>query len=95
MTAWKLYLENISYTQRENGQSLFVQVCQNADTLFYSRLMCYSLHNPHKGVNIFEIVELFKKEQALTEIEIRQLMAGGTRRRQAPRRRNQVESKPL
>ena len=54
-----------------------------------------SLHNPHKGVNIFEIVEFFKKEQASTEIEIRQLMAGSTRRRQAPRQRNKVESKPL
>ena len=39
-------------------------------------------------LNIFEIVELFKKEQASTEVEIRQLMAGGTRRRQAPRWRN-------
>ena len=38
-------------------------------------------------LNIFEIVELFKKEQALTEIEMRQSMAGGTRRRQAPHRR--------
>ena len=32
-------------------------------------------------LNTFEIVELFKKEQ----VQIRQLMAGGTRRRQAPR----------
>ena len=39
-------------------------------------------------LNIFEIVELFKKEQTSTEVEIRQLMAGETRRRQAPRRRN-------
>ena len=31
-------------------------------------------------LNIFEIVKLFKKEQASTEVEIRQLMAGGTRR---------------
>ena len=38
--------------------------------------------------NIFEIEELFKKEQASTEVKMRQLMAGGTRRRQAPRRRN-------
>ena len=37
-------------------------------------------------LNIFDIVELFKKEQASTEDEIRQLMAEGTRRRQAPRR---------
>ena len=37
-------------------------------------------------LNIFGIVELFKKEQASTEVKIRQLMAGGTRRRQAPRR---------
>ena len=36
-------------------------------------------------LNIFEIVELFKKEQASTEIEIRQLMTG-TRRKQAPHR---------
>ena len=35
-----------------------------------------------------EIVELFKIKQALTEVKIRQLMAGGTRKRQAPRRRN-------
>ena len=46
-------------------------------------------------LNIFEIVELFKKEQASTQVEIRQLMAGGTRRRQAPRRKNEDESKPL
>ena len=38
-------------------------------------------------LNIFDIVELFKKEQASTEDEIRQLMAEGTRRRQAPCRR--------
>ena len=30
-------------------------------------------------LNIFEIVELFKREQALTEVKSRQLMAGGTR----------------
>ena len=47
-------------------------------------------------LNIFEILELFfKKEQASTQVEIRQLMAGGTRRRQAPRRTNEDESKPL
>ena len=34
------------------------------------------------------MIKLFKKEQASTEVEIRQLMAGGTRRRQAPGRRN-------
>ena len=34
------------------------------------------------------MIELFKKEQASTEVQIRQLMAGGTRRRQVPRRRN-------
>ena len=39
-------------------------------------------------LNIFEIVELFKKEQASTQVKIRQLMAGGTRRRQAPCQRN-------
>ena len=39
-------------------------------------------------LNIFENVELFKKEQASAEVKIRQLMAGGTRRRQAPHRRN-------
>ena len=35
-----------------------------------------------------EIVELFKKEQASREVEIRQLMAGKTRRRQVPCQRN-------
>ena len=39
-------------------------------------------------LNSFEIIELFKKEQALTKVKNRQLMAVGTRRRQAPRRRN-------
>ena len=39
-------------------------------------------------LNIFEIVKLLKKEQASKEVEIRQLMAGGTRR-QAPRQRNE------
>ena len=39
-------------------------------------------------LNIFEIVELFKKEQTSTEVKIRQLMAGGSRRRQAPHQRN-------
>ena len=41
-------------------------------------------------LNIVEIVELFKKERTgfKTEVEIRQLIAGGIRRRQAPRRRN-------
>ena len=41
-------------------------------------------------LNIFEIVEHFKREQTSTEVEIsyRQLMAGGTRRRQAARQRN-------
>ena len=36
----------------------------------------------------FEIVELFKKKQALTEVEIRQLMTGEIRRRQASCREN-------
>ena len=36
----------------------------------------------------FEIVKVFKREQASTELKIRQLMAVGTRRRQAPRQRN-------
>ena len=35
-------------------------------------------------LNNFEILEFFKKEQDSTQVEIRQLMAGGTRRRQAP-----------
>ena len=39
-------------------------------------------------LNHSEIVELFKIKQVLTEVKIRQLMAGGTRRRQAPRQRN-------
>ena len=39
-------------------------------------------------LNIFEIIELFKKEQASIEVEIRQLRAGGARRRQPPRHRN-------
>ena len=38
-------------------------------------------------LNHSEIVELFKIKQVLTEVKIRQLMAGGTRR-QAPRQRN-------
>ena len=47
-------------------------------------------------LNIFEILELFfKKEQASTQVEIRQLMAGGTRRRQAPCQTNEDKSKPL
>ena len=37
-------------------------------------------------LNIFEILELFKK------VEIRQLMAGRTRRRQAPHQKNEDES---
>ena len=43
-------------------------------------------------LKIFEIVELFRKEQASTEVKLRQLMAGGTRR-QAPRQRNQSHCK--
>ena len=39
-------------------------------------------------LNHSEIVELFKIKQVLTEVKVRQLMAGGTRRRQAPRQRN-------
>ena len=39
-------------------------------------------------LDIFEIIELFKKEQSSTEFKIRQLIAGGTRRRQAPHQRN-------
>ena len=35
-----------------------------------------------------EIVDLFKKKQALMDSKFRQLMAGWTRRRQAPHRRN-------
>ena len=48
-------------------------------------------------LNHSEIVELFKIKQVLTEVKIRQLMAGGTRRRQAPCQRNKdfIESKQL
>ena len=41
-----------------------------------------------ESLEYFEIVELSKKWQASTEVEIRQLMAGGIRRRQALRQRN-------
>ena len=39
-------------------------------------------------LNYSEIIELFKIKQGLTEVKIRQLMAGGTRKRLAPHRRN-------
>ena len=46
-------------------------------------------------VNIFEIIELFK-EQAPTEVEIRQLMAGGTEGdRHHVKEIETLESKPL
>ena len=46
-------------------------------------------------VNIFEIIELFKK-QAPTEVEIRQLMAGGTEGdRHHVKEIETLESKPL
>ena len=39
-------------------------------------------------LNIFEMVELFKLEQALTQVGLRQLMAGGALRSVPPKQRN-------
>ena len=39
-------------------------------------------------LNYSEIIELFKIKQGLTEVKIRQLMAGGARKRLTPHRRN-------
>ena len=39
-------------------------------------------------LNIFEMVELFKLEQASTEVGLRQLMTGGALRSVPPKQRN-------
>ena len=46
-------------------------------------------------LNILEIVELFKKEQASTEVEIRQLMVGSEGDRHHVKEIETLESKPL
>ena len=46
-------------------------------------------------LNIFEIVELFKKEQASTEVEIRQLMGAETSRRNGSRRNSSRRTRTI